>query len=233
MVFIMQNKRQHKRIKLDIVELDGKMFLIDDVDVLDISLGGVSLKLDRGLNIGKEYLITLADKGKSIDVKGIAVHSALRETEERSNGERVTSHTARIKFKDGQTAKIAGILNSIQQLKKEEVPVTDDRRLHVRFRFTIPLDTILSHSAQLRVKKITLSGMLIQSEQALEINSLIPIELSFNTDDPVNFGGEIVTCQMCKDNGAQYEIGVEFSDLTDKGRTLLKTFIDDLTVTCI
>ncbi len=229
----MQNKRQHKRIKLDIVELDGKMFLIDDVDVLDISLGGVSLKLDRGLNIGKEYLITLADKGKSIDVKGIAVHSALRETEERSNGERVTSHTARIKFKDGQTAKIAGILNSIQQLKKEEVPVTDDRRLHVRFRFTIPLDTILSHSAQLRVKKITLSGMLIQSEQALEINSLIPIELSFNTDDPVNFGGEIVTCQMCKDNGAQYEIGVEFSDLTDKGRTLLKTFIDDLTVTCI
>ena len=55
----MQNKRLHKRIKLDIVELGGKMFLIDDVEILDISLGGVSLKVDRGLNIGKEYLITL------------------------------------------------------------------------------------------------------------------------------------------------------------------------------
>ena len=229
----MQNKRLHKRIKLDIVELGGKMFLIDDVEILDISLGGVSLKVDRGLNIGKEYLITLVEKGKSIDVKGIAVHSALRETEERANGERVTSHTVRIKFKDGQIAKIAGILNSIQQLKKEEVPVTDDRRLHVRFHFTIPLDTILSHTAQLRVKKISLSGMLIQSEQALEINSLIPMVLSLNTDDPVNFSGQIVTCQLSKDNGrALYEIGVEFSDLTDKGRTLLKTFIDDLAVTC-
>lgn len=229
----MQNKRLHKRIKLDIVELDGKMSLIDDVEILDISLGGVSLKVDRGLNIGKEYLITLAEKGESIDVKGIAVHSALRETEERANGERVTSHTARIKFKDGQTAKVVGILNSIQQLKKEEVPVTDDRRLHVRFHFTIPLDTILSHSAQLRVKKISLSCMLIESEQALEINSLIPMVLSLNTDDPVNFSGEIVTCQLSKDNErALYEIGVEFSDLTDKGRTLLKTFIDDLAVTC-
>lgn len=228
----MQNMRRHKRFKLDLVELDGKMFLIDDVQLLDISLGGVSLKVDRELNIGKEYLITLVEKGKSIAVKGIAVHSALSETEERANGERVTIHTARLKFKDGQTAKIAGFLNSIQQLKKDEVLVTADRRLHVRFHFTIPLDTILSHSAQFRVKKISLSGMLIQSEQALVINSLIPMGLSLNADDPCNFSGRIVTCQMVQDNGrAQYEIGVEFSNLTDKCSTLLKIFIDDLAVT--
>jgi hypothetical protein len=36
---------------------------------------------------------------------------------------------------------------------------------------------------------------------------------------------------MAGDQGqAHYEIGVEFTDLTDKGRTLLKTFIDDLAV---
>jgi c-di-GMP-binding flagellar brake protein YcgR len=227
----MKNTRRHKRFKLDLVELDGKMFLIDDVELLDISLGGLSLKVDRELNIGKEYLITLVERGKSIDVKGIAVHSALRETDERANGERVTIHTARIKFKDGQTARIAGILNSIQQLKKDEVPVTADRRHHVRFHFTIPLDTILSHSAQFRVKKISLSGMLIQSEQALEINSFIPMQLSLNAGDTGNFSGRIVTCQMSQDNErALYEIGVEFSNSTDKCRTLLKSFIDDLAV---
>ena len=227
----MQNTRRYKRPKLALAELDGKMFLTDDVEILDISLGGVSLKADRGLNIGKEYLITLVKKGNNIDVKGIVVHSAFRETEERTNGERVTSHTVRIKFKEGQTAKIACILNSIQELRKEEVPVTADRRLHVRFHFTIPLETMLRHTAQPRVKKISLSGMLIQSEQALEINSLIPMELSLNADDSVNFSGRIVTCQMSKDNGrALHEIGVEFSDLTGKGRTLLKTFIDDLAV---
>ncbi len=230
----MQNTRRHKRFKLDLVELGGKMFLIDNVEILDISLGGVSLKVDRELNIGKEYLITLAGKDKSIEVKGIVVHSAVRETEVRTNGERVTTYTARIKFKEGQAAKIAGVLNSIQQPKKEEVTATaaPERRLHVRFHFIIPLETVLSHSAQFRVKKISQSGMLIQGDQALEINSMIPMGLSLNVDDPVNFIGRIVTCHMTSDNGwALYEIGVEFSDLTDRGRTLLKTFIDDLAVT--
>ncbi len=225
--------RLHKRIKLDLVELDGKMFLIDNVEILDISLGGVSLKVDRGLNIGKEYLITLIDKDKSIDVKGIAIHSTLRGTVQ-DNGERATSHTARIKFKGGQTAKIAGILNLMQPFKKEEVPVTADRRLNVRFRFTIPLDTILSHSAQLKVKKITLGSMIIHSEQALDINSLIPMELSLNTNGPVSFSGKIVACRSIKGNGrALYETEVEFSDLTDRGRTLLEMFIDDLADTLL
>ena len=114
----MQNIRRYKRSKLALTELDGKMFLIDDVEILDISLGNVSLKGDRGLDIGKEYLITLVEKGKSIDVKGIAVHSALRDTEEWTNRGRVSSHTARIKFKDGQTAEIAGILNSTAQKRR-------------------------------------------------------------------------------------------------------------------
>ncbi|MGE5174570.1 MAG: PilZ domain-containing protein [Betaproteobacteria bacterium] len=230
----MQNKRRHTRFKLDLVELDGNMFLIDDVEILDISLGGVSLKVDRGLNIGKEYLITLAEKGKSVDVKGIVVHSAIKGTEVQTNGERVTIHTARLKFKEGQAAKIARVLNSIQQLEKEEAPAAaaPDRRLHVRFQFTIPLETVLSHSAQFTVKNIGLSGMLIQSDQALEINNLIPMGLSLNADDPVNIIGRIVTCQMNKGDGrALYEMGVEFSDFTDKGRTLLKKFIDDLAIT--
>jgi hypothetical protein len=93
------------------------------------------------------------------------------------------------------------------------------------------VETVLSHSAKFKVKKISLSGMLIQSEQALEINGMIPMGLSFNAGDPVNFIGRVASCQMANDKGqAYYAIGVEFTDLTDKGRTLLKTFIDDLAV---
>jgi hypothetical protein len=213
------------------VELDGKMYLIDNVEILNISFGGVSLKADRELNIGKEYLLTLVKKGKSIDVKGIAVRSALSSSEERTNGERVTLYTASMKFKDGQTEKIADFLNLIEQHKKEEVPVMVDQRRSVRFHITIPVETVLSHSAKFKVKKISLSGMLIQSEQALEINGMIPMGLSFNAGDPVNFIGRVASCQMANDKGqAYYAIGVEFTDLTDKGRTLLKTFIDDLAV---
>lgn len=45
------------------------------------------------------------------------------------------------------------------------------------------------------------------------------------------FIGRIVTCHMARDDGrALYEIGVEFLDFTDRFRSLLKAFIDDLAV---
>jgi len=40
---------------------------------LNISLGGVALKTDKGLNVGREYLIKLEYKGESIDIKGTIV----------------------------------------------------------------------------------------------------------------------------------------------------------------
>jgi hypothetical protein len=80
------------------------------------------------------------------------------------------------------------------------------------------------------VKEISLSGMLIQTEEALETESMIPMGLSLKADNPVNFIGRVASCRMAGDTGqAPYEIGVEFTDLTDEDRTLLKVFIDYLT----
>jgi len=225
---LMQNTRRHKRFKLDLVELDGNYFLIDIVEVLDISFSGVSLKVDRGLTIGKEYLMTLVEKGNRLEVKCTVVRSASG-SEKRANGESVPRYTASMKFKDGQMHKIADFIDSLEQFKKEERPAMAERRRHVRFHFTIPLETLLSHAAQFKVKKISLSGMLIQSEHALEINSMIPMGLSLQADDPVNFIGRVASCHMTKDKGqVPYEIGVAFSDITDTGRMLLETFVDEL-----
>jgi hypothetical protein len=214
---------------LDLVELDGNYFLIDIVELLDISFSGASLKVDRGLSIGKEYLMTLVAKGRSLDVKGIIVRSASSGSEKQVNGESVPRYAASMKFKDGQINKIADFIDSLDQLKKEEKPAMVERRLNVRFHFTVPLETLLSHAAQFQVKKISLSGMLIQSEHALEINSMIPMGLSFNADNPVNFIGRVASCLMTKEKGqAPYEIGVAFSDTTDTGRMMLKTFVDEM-----
>lgn len=226
---LMQNLRRHTRYRLDLVELDGKYFLIDNVEILNISFGGVSLNVDRGLTIGKEYLMTLVEKGNRLEVKGIIVRSALSGSEKRADGESVPRYTVSMKFKDGQIHKIADFINSLDQFKKAEKPAMAERRLHVRFHFTIPLETLLSHSAQFKVKKISLSGMLIQGEHALEINSMIPMGLSLNADNPVNFIGRVASCHMTKDKGqTPYEMGVAFSDMTDTGSMLLKTFVDEL-----
>jgi hypothetical protein len=214
---------------LDLVELDGKYFLIDNVEILDISFGGVSLNVDRGLTIGKEYLMTLVEKGKRLEVKGIIVRSALSGPEKRTGGESVTRYTVSMKFKDGQRNKIVDFINSLEQLQKEEKPAMVERRRHARFHFTIPLDTLLSHAEQFKVKKISLSGMLIHGEQALAIDKMIPMGLSLDADHSVDFIGRVASCQMTNDQGqATYAIGVEFSNMTVAGRALLETFVDEL-----
>src|SRR5512147_2442878 len=228
----MQDQRRYKRFKLDILEINGKMILADRVEILDISLGGVALKTDRRLNVGKEYLIKLGDKGKSIDVKGIIVRCELSTIEERSNGARISIYTAGMMFKDVSPDTIADFLNSIEQDKKEAMPVMVDRRLTVRFYITTPWEKTLCFPAEFKVKEISLSGMLIQTDQALETESMIPMGLSLKADNPVNFIGRVASCRMTEDKGeAHYEIGMEFKDLTDTDRTTLKTFIDYLAAT--
>ncbi len=226
----MQDKRRHKRFKLDVIEINGKMSLADKVKIIDISLGGIAIKADRRLNIGREYMIRLEDKGKSIDVKGIVVRSELSGIEERGKDERVSIYTAGMLFKEGQGPKISQFLSSIEQHRKKEVPVTVDRRLSVRFNITAPGEQTLSFPAQFKVKEISLSGMLIQTDQMLVQGSVIPMGLSLNADDHVNFNGRVASCRSTEYQGqTHYEIGVAFSDLTDRDRALIKTFIDYLT----
>jgi Tfp pilus assembly protein PilZ len=225
----MQDGRQYKRYSLDIIEIHGKMSLTDKVEILDISLGGIALRADRRLNIGREYLIKLQKKGKTLDVKGTVVRSELSGIEDRDHGEKTSIYTAGLVFKEGFADKIADFLRPIEQTRKKESPVVVDRRLSVRFNITSSQEKILSFPEHCKVKTISLSGLLIQTDQAVEINSTIPLELSLNTGKAVMFIGRAVSCTKTEQAGqTNYDIGVEFTDLTEKDRLLLKTFIDYL-----
>ncbi|HEY6010043.1 MAG TPA: PilZ domain-containing protein [Nitrospirota bacterium] len=225
----MQNKRRHKRFKVDVLELGGKMSLADTVEIINISLGGIALNADRRLDIGREYVIKLGDKQKAIDIKGTVVRSELIGFKVNKTGEQVPFYSAGFMFKDGQEKKITEFLQIIEQhIQKEEVPASGERRLGVRFQIVTPQEKVLNFPEQFRVKVISLSGMLIQTEQLLSIESSIPMELSLSADKSVNFIGRVASCQMAEEKErTRYEIGVEFTEVKD--RTLLERFIDYVT----
>ncbi len=223
----MKHLRRHKRFGLDLIDVKGKMSLSEKVEILDISLGGVALKADRRLNPGKEYTVKLQDKGKTLNVTGIIVRSELIGMEARDNGERISIYSAGMQFKDGSADMVADFLKSIVQNPRETEPLQSERRHYVRFQITAPHKNILSYPAHFKVKTISLSGMLIQTDQALAIESKVPMGLSLNDGTSVNFIGRVVSCTRKEDKGqTHYEIGSEFTDLTAKDKTLLQTFID-------
>lgn len=222
----MQNKRRHKRYRLDTMEINGKMSLVDRVEIIDISLSGVSLKLDKKLDLGKEYLIRLGDRKKEFDVKGVIVRSEVCGIEEKANGKAV--YAAGMMFNGGQLDKLAMFLYAIDQKKKMNA-VAAERRLKVRFQITTPGENVLSYPAQFKVRTISLSGMLIQTDHPLEMESRLPMGLSLHDDNRVNLIGRVVSCQMKEEGGRTcYEIGVEFMDVTEKDKVVLKAFTDNL-----
>jgi len=226
----MLDKRHYKRFRVDLIEINGKMSLADKVEILDISLGGVSLKADRRLNIGKEYLIKLKEKEKTLEVKGTVVRSELSGIEQRADGQGVSIFTVGMMFKETFAEKLADFLKPMEHLKPmKEEPSVDDRRLNIRFHIKTPQEKVLSFPLQFKVKAIGLGGMLIQTEHPLEIHSKIPMELSLHTNDTVKFIGRVASCIVVEHQGqTNYDIGVEFTDLTDEDKRLVTTFVDYL-----
>jgi len=60
---MMQEKRRHRRLRSDPMEVRGKMISTHQIKIIDISFGGAALKADRRLNIGREYHLSLRRRG--------------------------------------------------------------------------------------------------------------------------------------------------------------------------
>jgi len=223
----MRNKREFKRF--DLIEIQGKMTMANKVEIVDISLGGLAIKADRKLDLNREYVIKLGDKGDSIDVRCVVVRSTLVGMEQNADGESVLIYAAGMKFKEGQEDKIKSFLKTVPLRAKEDASPVAERRLDVRFSITAPQEKLLCFPANFKVMDISLSSMLIHSDQFLEKGSQVPMGLYLNDDSHLDFIGKVFSCRKTQETGKDYhEIEVTFSDLTDTEKTTLKTFIDYL-----
>jgi hypothetical protein len=208
--------------------MSSRMSLVGNVELIDISLCGVALKADKKLNIGKECLIMLGYEGKLIKAKGIVVRSELSGIEEKADGETITIYSVGIFFKDESAGTVKDFLDSIENNKKIQVPEEADWFYRdIRFCITTSSEIVLNLPTQFGVKEISQSGVIIQTAHQLNIGSMVLLELSFKSCDPVRFMGIVVSCRMSQGQvPANYDIGVEFSELTDRDRSLLTRFID-------
>jgi Tfp pilus assembly protein PilZ len=224
----MQNMRKHKRFKLDLIDLTSKMSMIGSVEIVDISVVGVAIKSGRNLNMGKECLLMLGYEGKNIQVKGTVVRSELSGIEEKANGEKATIYSSGILFKDEAGEKIKVFLDSIEKNRKTLVPEQPDWFYRdVRFSITTPSEKVLSLPAHFDVKEISQGGVIVQTDHQIKKGSMLLIELSFTNCDPVSFMGKVVLCRPQQDKAqSEYDIGVEFSELTDRDKSLIMRFME-------
>jgi c-di-GMP-binding flagellar brake protein YcgR len=102
----------------------------------------------------------------------------------------------------------------------------NDLRHNVRAYINAPDESTLNFSESYRVQILSLSGMLIESDHPLDIETILPMEITLPEYGPVGFTGRIASCRLITDREhSHFDIGVEFKEMSEDGEEKLKEFI--------
>ena len=216
--------RLHARFTVEGVH--GKVTLASDVDIINMSISGVAVKIDRALRVGGEYALNLQLQNKLVTVHVLVVWCVLGEIRKGAGGEATSLYAAGMKFTDVLSPKLMELISFIDQHKIVEEHRLGGLRVHI----DAPGRALLDVPHAYRVKVISLSGMLIEMEEGVELDRVCPMEFSVKEGgEPVRFSGRIVYCVEAVDQDTRrHEVGVAFEDMHLEEKRRLAEFIDSI-----
>ncbi|MBM4135776.1 MAG: PilZ domain-containing protein [Nitrospira sp.] len=220
-----ENKRRHKRHIVD--GIFGNLLYSTEVNVVNLSIDGAAIETTKRLELNREYPFKIRYKGTLLNLKGLVVWSVLSQSKKKDSGEVIPLYKAGLKFTELLDEKTKILLKFIEDSK---VKSTEKRLSGIRVKIAESKNKNIKIDFPYRydVKKISLSGMLVAIEHPLELNARHHMELFLNKD-VLNIVGRIAYCDKNTSNeDTKYDIGIEFVDMSDNDKVLLKEFIDTL-----
>jgi len=216
------DNRRNKRHVVDGIE--GNVLYTSDIEVLNLSIDGAAIETAKRLELNREYTFKLKYHDSFISLRGSVVWAILV-SKVKNNGAVTPVYRAGIRFTDTLSEKANMLLQFIEdnRIKKRE-----NRLGGVRFNIssTEHMKVDLPHEYQ--VIKISLSGMLVETEYPLVIESHYNIELFINSHNLKIVGRVVYSKEYVVDNAVKYEIGMEFFEISEDDERILQEFLDTL-----
>ena len=217
-----ENRRHPRHIVEDI---HGNVLYSADIEVLNISLDGAAIETAKRLEVNREYTFRINCKDVSLSLKGSVVWALLTTRVKKDTEDSVPVYRAGIKFSDVLSEKAKSLLKFIDE---NRVKKTTTRLGVIRFDIANTKKITIDLPRKYSVKKISLSGMLVEAGYPLSLNEQYGIELFLN-GEAMTVVGRVAYCRKIDDaHLSQYDIGIEFVTLTDSEKELLRHFIGTL-----
>jgi hypothetical protein len=214
-----QDQRRYRRFEVH--DITG-VFLFDvDATVLNLSLGGMALESSHPLQVGRRYSFRIRDGAELVNLSGVVAWCNLRRTRREAGDEIVPCYHAGVRFEGILTA----TAEELGHLIEENAVVEVGHRIYGRFR--VDPDSSLSVESQVdfEVRKISLSGMLVEAEVEVGLETLVQLEVSL-VNGLYTSRGRIAFAQPPEHPGEnRSRIGVEFLDPSPDRRLMLEDFI--------
>ncbi|MEW6586290.1 MAG: PilZ domain-containing protein, partial [Nitrospirota bacterium] len=108
-----------------------------------------------------------------------------------------------------------------------EAPAISGMRLSARVHIDAPEEAfVLDQTESHRVKQLSFSGTRVESRRPLKVNAVFPMMLSLAEDKFIVFQGRVASCLLIRNACPRaYDIGIEFTQLSESERETLAEFV--------
>jgi len=217
------DNRRNKRYVVEGIE--GNVLYTSDIEVLNLSIEGAAIETAKRLELNREYTFKIKYHDSFISVKGRVVWAILVSKVDKNNGAVTPVYRAGIRFTDTLSEK-AGML--LQFIEDNRIKKRENRFGGVRFNISSTEHMKVDLPHEYKVIKISLSGMLVETEYPLVIESHYNIELFINSHNLKIVGRVAYSKEVLFDNAVKYEIGMEFFEISEDDERILQEFLDTL-----
>lgn len=202
------------------------MTFASEVEVLNMSMSGVALRTDRRLTIGHDYQLRLdSDSGHGLSVHGIVVWCALETRRKDTRGDDILIYSAGLRFAGVMSEALQELLGFLDLHKAHP----EQRTGGTRFEIEATGRALLDVPHPFRVKVLSLTGMLVHATASLDLGTVLPMELSLESGEPLRFEGRVAYCtEVDLEQGTLFEIGVEFVRMPPEDRLRLEAYVERL-----
>lgn len=225
-----RERRRHKRYKVEGAAVYGEMLFKKEVNVLDMSVSGIALLTDRQLKIGIEYVLNLQDEEQTISAKAVVVRSMLSHSKTDGSGNVIPLYFVGMQFTNLSEQKTREILRFIDNHKAGDQKTSAEGEQtepieNARFQISDAGKTVINFQDFYKVKVISLTGMLIDSSHFLNVNDRLHMRILIHEGRMIDFVGRVASCVEKTDGHLRhYDIGVEFTEMSDEHKRLLEDF---------
>ncbi len=215
-----RERRRHRRY--GVRGVSGILVLPMRVEVLNMSLTGLAAESRKPLEIGRKYDLKLHNGRETIDVNVDVQWCHLVRTERTGTGDVVPIYQAGLDFRhvlSDQARELLGFL-------EHNVVVDVERRITGRFKIGLDEPIGLDARHDFRVRQLSFSGMLIETEVAPEIGAAFDMEmgpdmLHLKTRGKVFHAEPLLGASCC-------QAGIQFLQVSPESRLTLERLIEGL-----
>jgi hypothetical protein len=215
-----REKRRHKRY--EVREVRGSLAQNVEAELLNMSLTGLALSAPAMFRVGGKCRLHLNHGGTTLALSAEVKWCRLVQTHRTASGDVVPEYHAGLDFRDSldQSAK------QLLALIESSVVVELERRLAGRFKVTLEDPVQVRTSYEFEVRKISLSGMAIETEMVPEPGKVYDLEIHPD-GTPLEARGRIAQVERISEGAERARVGVEFVELSAESRRALEALIEE------